>query len=394
MSSADGNDCPYDLYHPSIDSDPFPIYKWLRDHAPVHWSERDRHWILTRYDDVSQAAQDWETFSSTSGNLIDEIPGRAGATLGSTDPPRHDRLRALAQAAFVKKNIEYLEGSILALADAALDRIVAKGRFDFVTEYSSEITINILLKLMGLPAKDPLEIRRKVVLSISTDKSVRGRNTEQIEGFGWLAKFLDTEVTERRKTPSDDLITRLAEAEIDGERLTDREIVMTSATFVMAGIESLSSFMNLVALNLHDHPDARRRIVANPALMLPAIEESLRFNTSAQRFKRTAAREWTRHGRTIKPGDTVLLAYGAANRDERKFPNADVYDIDRKPAGHLGFGGGKHFCLGSQMARFVTDVAMRRFLSRVPEYRLAAPRLDWISSSNFRSPIVLPFEVV
>jgi cytochrome P450 len=394
MPSADGSDCPYDLYHPAIDSDPFPIYAWLRDHAPVHWSERDKHWILTRYDDVSQAAQDWETFSSTSGNLVDEIPGRAGATLGSTDPPRHDRLRALAQAAFMKKNIEHLEGQILELADAALDRIAAKGRFDFVAEYSSEITINILLRLMGLPAKDPLEIRRKVVLSISTDKGARGRNAQQIEAFGWLAKFLDTEVNERRKAPSDDLITRLAEAQIDGERLTDREIVMTSATFVMAGIESLSSFMNLVALNLHDHPEARRRIVASPALLLPAIEESLRFNTSAQRFKRTAAREWTRHGRTIKPGDTVLLAYGSANRDERKFPNADVYDIDRKPTGHLGFGGGKHFCLGSQMARFVTDVAMRRFLSRVPEFRLATGKLEWISSSNFRSPVALPFEIV
>ncbi|CAN0385919.1 unnamed protein product, partial [Phaeothamnion confervicola] len=319
----------YDLYDPAIDSDPFPIYEWLRDNAPAHWSERDRHWILTRYDDVSQAVQDWETFSSTSGNLVDEIPGRAGATLGSTDPPRHDRLRALAQAAFMKKNIEYLEGPILTLADRALDRIAAKGRFDFVTEFSSEITVNILLKLMGLPAQDPIEIRRKVVLSISTAKEARGRNQEQIDAFAWLAKFLDTEVNRRRAAPSDDLITRLAEAEIDGERLSDREIVMTSATFVMAGIESLSSFMTMVALNLHDHPGARSRIVANPALMPAAIEESLRFNTSAQRFKRTAARDSERHGQTIRKGDTVILAFGSANRDPRKFARANVYDIDR-----------------------------------------------------------------
>jgi cytochrome P450 len=385
----------YDLYAPVIDSDPFPIYTWLRDNAPAHWSERDKHWILSRYDDVSQAVQDWETFSSTSGNLVDEIPGRAGATLGSTDPPRHDRLRALAQAAFMKKNIEHLEGPILELADRALDRLVSKGRFDFVAEYSSEITISILLKLMGLPAQNPAEIRRKVILSISTDKSVRGRNQEQIEGFSSLAQFLDTEVNRRRAAPSDDLITRLAEAEIDGERLSDREIVMTSATFVMAGIESLSSFMTMVALNLHDHEDARARIVADPRLMLPAIEESLRFNTSAQRFKRTAARDSERHGKTIRKGDTVILAYGSANRDERKFANPDTYDIDRKPVGHMGFGGGKHFCMGSQMARFVTDVAMRRFLARIPEFRLTTPRseLAWISSSNFRSPVALPFEI-
>jgi cytochrome P450 len=385
----------WDLYHPTIDRDPFPVYAWLQDNAPAHWCERDRHWVLTRYDDVAQAAQDWETFSSTSGNLIDEIPGRAGATLGSTDPPRHDRLRALAQAAFVKRNFEYLEGTILQLADSALDRILAKRRFDFVTEYSSEITVNTLLKLMGLPAQDPIDIRRKVVLSISTDKGARGRNPEQIEAFRWLAQFLDTEVGKRRAAPADDLITRLAEAEIDGERLSDREIVMTSATFVMAGIESLSSFMNMVALNLLDHPLARARIAADPSLTLQAIEESLRFNTSAQRFKRTAARDAERHGQTIRKGETVILAYGAANRDPRKFPSPHVYDIDRRPTGHLGFGGGKHFCLGSQMARFVTDLAIRRFLARVPEYRLTVPRaeLAWISSSNFRSPVELPFEV-
>ena len=387
--------CPYDLYHPSIDRDPFPIYAWLRDNAPAYWSERDRHWILTRYDDVAEAIQNWETFSSTSGNLVDELPGRAGATLGSTDPPRHDRLRALAQAAFTKRNFEYLKPDIEALADQALDRILARRQFEFVNDYSSEITIATLLKLMGLPMQDPRELRRKVVLSISTDKALRGRNEEQIAAFRELADFLEREVTIRRKSPADDLVTRLAEAEIDGERLSDREIVMTSATFVIAGIESLSSFMNLMALNLHDYPEARRRIVADPTLMLAAIEESLRFNTSAQRFKRTAAKECERHGKTIRKGDTVIIAYGSANRDPRKFPNPDVYDIDRKPIGHLGFGGGKHFCLGSQMARFVTDIAMRRFLARVPEFRLTVPRdkLDWISSSNFRSPVTLPFEI-
>ncbi len=386
---------PYDLYAPRIDSDPFPIYAWLRDNAPAYWSDRDRHWILTRYEDVSKAAQDWETYSSTAGNLIDEIPGRAGATLGSTDPPRHDRLRALAQAAFLKKNIEHLATPIEEIADRAIDGILARRTFDFVSQYASEITVTILLRMMGLPAQDPREIRRKVVLSISTDKPARGRNQEQIEAFRWLAQFIEREVGARRQAPADDLITRLAEAEIDGERLGDREIVMTSATFVMAGIESLSSFMNLVALNMHDHPEARRRIVANPSLMLSAVEESLRFNTSAQRFKRTATRDVTLHGETIRKGDTVILAYGAANRDERKFPRPDDYDIDRKPIGHLGFGGGKHFCLGSQMARFVTDVAMRRFLARVPDFRLTVPRdeLAWISSSNFRSPVELPFEV-
>src|SRR4029077_3441782 len=149
----------------------------------------------------------------------------------------------------------------------------------------------------------------------------------------------------RRANPTDDLITHLAEAEIDGDRLTEREVVLTKATFVMAGVESLSSFMSVFALNLHDYPDARRRLVADPALVAPAIEESLRFNTSAQRFKRTATRNVVVHGQTIHAGDKVALAFGSANRDERKFPDPDTFDIERRPLGHLGFGSGKHFCL-------------------------------------------------
>jgi len=159
----------------------------------------------------------------------------------------------------------------------------------------------------------------------------------------------------------------------------------------MAGVESLSSFMSMLALNLHDYPEARRRIVAEPALMAPAIEESLRFNTSAQRFKRVVMRETKLHGQRLEVGDKVVLAFGSGNRDWRKFPDPDVYDIERRPHGHLSFGAGKHFCLGSQMARLVTEVAMKRFLERVPDYHLTTPALAWNSSSNFRSPVALQF---
>ena len=246
---------------------------------------------------------------------------------------------------------------------------------------------------MGLPERDHADIRRKVILAVSTDKAVKGRTAEHIAAFKELSDFLTAEVAARRANPKDDLITHLAEAEIDGDRLSEREIVLTTATFVMAGVESLSSFMSMFALNLHDHPDARRRIVADPALIAPAIEESLRFNTSAQRFKRTVAREIELHGQTLRVGDKVALAFGSGNRDARKFPDPDVYDIDRRPLGHLGFGSGKHFCLGSQMARLVTEVAMKRFLERVPDYHLTADRIAWNSSSNFRSPIALPFAI-
>ena len=383
----------FDLYSPDIDSDPFPQYAILREQYPCYWSESGKLWVLTRYDDIVQAARDWETFSSSEGNLIDELPGRAGGTLGTTDPPRHDRLRALSQAAFTRKTAEQLIAPTLELADRTLDRICERGSFEFVNDYSSQITVGLLFRTMGLPARDHADIRRKVILSVSTDKAVKGRNPEHIAAFKELSDFLTAEVAERRKRPTDDLITHLAEAEIDGDRLSEREIVLTTATFVVAGVESLSSFMSMFALNLHDFPDARRRVVANPALIEPAIEESLRFNTSAQRFKRTVMREAKLHGQTLRVGDKVALAFGSGNRDWRKFPDPDVYDINRRPQGHLGFGSGKHFCLGSQMARLVTQVAMQRFLERVPDYHLTVDKVAWNSSSNFRSPVELPFAV-
>jgi cytochrome P450 len=381
----------FDLYSPAIDADPFPYYAELRAKHPCYWSASAQLWILSRYDDIVEAARDWETFSSSQGNLIDELPGRAGATLGTTDPPRHDRLRALSQAAFLKRNLDRLIAPTLEIADRALDRIVDQNTFEFVNDFSSQITVGLLFRTMGLPDRDHADIRRKVILAVSTDKSVKGRTQEHIAAFQEMADFLTAEVAARRANPTDDLITHLAEAEIDGDRLSDREVVLTTATFVMAGVESLSSFMSVLALNLCDFPEARRRVTADPALTAPAIEESLRFNTSAQRFKRTATRDVSLHGKTIRAGDKVVLAFGSANRDERKFPNPDTFDINRRPLGHLGFGSGKHFCLGAQMARLVTEVAMRRFLSRVPDYHLAADSVAWNSSSNFRSPIALPF---
>jgi cytochrome P450 len=382
---------PFDLYSPAIDADPFPYYAELRGKYPCYWSENAQLWILSRYDDIVDAARDWQTYSSTQGNMIDELPGRAGATLGTTDPPRHDRLRALSQAAFLKRNLDRMVEPTLEIADRALERIVAQGTFEFINDFSSQITVGLLFRSMGLPARDHADIRRKVILAVSTDKSVKGRTPEHIAAFKELSDFLTAEVAVRRANPTDDLITHLAEAEIDGDRLTEREIVLTTATFVMAGVESLSSFMSMFVLNLHDHPDARRRLAADPALIGPAIEESLRFNTSAQRFKRTATRNVQLRGETIEAGDKVVLAFGAGNRDERKFPDPDTFDIARKPQGHLGFGSGKHFCLGAQMARMVTEMAMRRFLERVPDYHLTVDKVAWNSSSNFRSPSALPF---
>jgi cytochrome P450 len=188
----------FDLYAPAIDTDPFPSYAILREQYPCYWSESGKLWILSRYDDIVRAARDWETFSSSQGNMIDELPGRAGATLGTTDPPRHDRLRALSQAAFARKNIEHLAAPTLEIADRALERIRERKSFEFVNDFSSQITVGLIFRTMGLPARDHADIRRKVILAVSTDKAVKGRNPEHIAAFKELSDFLTAEVAARR----------------------------------------------------------------------------------------------------------------------------------------------------------------------------------------------------
>jgi hypothetical protein len=169
-------------------------------------------------------------------------------------------------------------------------------------------------------------------------------------------------------------------------------VLLTTTTLIMAGIESLGGFLSMFGINLADHPEARRRCASDPGLIPQAIDESLRYNTSAQRFRRCLVKDTPRHGQTMKQGDFVCLAYGSANRDERKYPDPDVYDIDRKPVGHFGFGGGVHACLGASIARLASKLVMEEWLSGIPDFRRIDETLQWMPSSTFRSPLRLMLE--
>lgn len=383
----------FDPYSPAVDADPFPFYKTLRDEHPCFWSEEANMWVLSRYDDIVTALNDWETYSSAKGNLMDEMPNRAGNTLGTTDPPRHDRLRNIVQFAFTKKAVEGLVDPVRASANRALDAVQGERSFDFVADFSSKVTVDVLFGLFNLPRENERMVRDKAVLMVQSDPRTRQKGPEHLAAFQWMSEYAKELVELRKREPGDDLITALIQAEVAGEKLADREVQMTITTLIMAGIESLSGFLTMFALNLADHADARRRLVANPALIPDAIEESLRFNTSAQRFRRCLQKDVALHGETMRAGDFVCLAYGAGNRDERRFPKAELYDIDRKPKGHLGFGGGVHACLGTAFARLASRVAFEEFLKRVPEFVRVQDQLPWMPSTTFRSPTRLDLAV-
>lgn len=379
----------FDPYSPAVDADPFPFYKTLRDEHPCFWSSHANMWVLSRYADIVRALNDWQTYSSARGNLMDELPNRAGATLGTTDPPRHDRMRALIHHAFAKRNLNHLIAPIAATANEALDDVADKREFDFVQEVSSKVTVSLLFRMLGLPAADDNTVRDKAVLMVQSDPKTRQKGPEHIAAYEWMTHYAASILADRRCNPGDDLLSQLQQAEIDGERLTDREVLLTTTTLIMAGIESLSGFLTMFALNMADHPEARRKVVAEPARLPDAVEESLRYNTSAQRFRRALTKDVELHGQTMKQGDFVCLAYGSGNRDERQFPNPDVYDIERRPKGHLGFGGGVHACLGASIGRLATRVLFEEMHKRIPEYTRVAQELPWMPSTTFRSPLRL-----
>jgi cytochrome P450 len=383
----------FDPYSPAVDSDPFPLYRTLRDEYPCFWSREANMWVLSRYADLMAALGNWQTYSSARGNLMDELPNRAGATLGTTDPPRHDRLRALIQHAFTKRNLDTLADPIRAMVRALIDNLRGAQQFDFVGDFSSKATAKILFRMLGLPEGDDQTVRERAVLMVQSDAKTRQKGPEHIAAYNWMTDYAAKIIAERRKNPGDDLLSQFFVAEIDGERLAEREVLLTTTTLIMAGVESLGGFTVMFALNLADFAEARRELIANPALIPDAMEESLRYNTSGQRFRRCLTRDVALHGQTMQAGDFVCMAYGSGNRDERQFPNADVYDIRRKPRGHLGFGGGVHACLGAMVARMAVRIIFEEFLQAFPDFSRVQQQLPWMPSTTFRSPMRLDLAI-
>lgn len=259
-------------------------------------------WILSRYLDVAGAGSNWQVFSSAKGNLMTELPNRAGATLGTTDPPRHDRLRGLVQHAFMKRNLEALAEPMREIARDAAEALRGRDQFDFISDFSSKFTVRVLFAALGLPMGDEQTVRDKAVLMVQSDPVTRAKGPEHLAAYAWMQDYASSVIAQRRAEPKNDLISHFSMAEIDGDRLDEREVLLTTTTLIMAGIESLGGFMSMLALNLADFADARRAVVADPALLPDAVEESLRYNTSAQRFKRCLQSDLTLHGVTMKAG--------------------------------------------------------------------------------------------
>lgn len=357
----------YSPFDPAMITDPYPVYRELRDHAPVYWSAEASSWVLSRYDDVSAALGDPATYSSASG--VYPTPPGVDMTelflpmLVMSDPPRHTQLRQIVSKAFTPRRVAALETAVHTIVDDLLGQAPATGTWDFVSGFSGPLPAIVIADLLGVPRADQDRFRTWSTTLIQSNP-IRGEMGVGLEAAAALYDYFSTFLAERRAHPEDDLMTALVHAEVEGQYLSEEELLGFCLLLLVAGHETTTNLLSNGAVLLAAHPESRQQLADDPELVPPAVEELLRYDSPIQGIGRTLTRPIELHGQRMESGQSVLLLFGSANRDDRAFPDAEVFDIGRRPERHLGLGRGIHFCLGAALARMETRIALQALLSR------------------------------
>jgi cytochrome P450 len=362
----------YDPYDAAIVHNPFPVYARLRDEAPVYRNEQLGFYALSRYADVVEAHLDYETFSSAKGVTIE---GDEAATplLIVKDPPEHTLHRRIVAPLFTPRRISALEPFIRQTAADLLDPLAGRDAFEFVHEFAIQLPMHVISELLDIP----VDLRDEIVQLAELVASGLGRDASPEEAVAakGLTVLLVELASQRRRQPGSDLVSLLMTTPVDdgagGTRLPgDAELGTRFLELAFAGHETVAKLISNAIVALKWHPDERARVVADPALLPKAVEEALRWDPPSHYQGRTTTREVTLHGVTIPADRRVLLMTGAALHDPREFPDPERYDLDRPLERHVGFGLGRHMCLGSSLARMETRIALEEFLKRYADWEL------------------------
>jgi cytochrome P450 len=387
-------DVRFDPFDYAFHEDPYPVYRVLREHAPVYWNDELRFWALSRHADVLAGFKNWQHFSNASGISLEmgDLGGDANAVLSilGMDPPRHDRVRALVAKGFTPRRVAELEPKIRALSVRYLDAVRDAGRCDFLADFAGKIPMDVISEMLGVPEADRDMLRGWSDTILHREEGVRGVPKEGIAASGRLLHYFFDVIEQRRRSPGDDLASALIAAEIDGERLSEKDIAAFLYLMIIAGNETTTKLLANAIYWLARHPAARAQVRANPARIPDWIEETLRFDNSTQLMARTLTQDLDVHGHAMRKGDKLLLLIGSANRDERAFERPDVFDLDRDASAHLSFGRGTHFCLGAALARLEARVALEEVQRCIPDYAIDESGLVRVHSTNVRGFAAMP----
>jgi cytochrome P450 len=360
----------YDPFSSSAHENPYPTYRTLRDEHPVYHNEERDLWALSRFSDVQSAARDWKTFSSAAGIELDATSEVFGpGHFIDSDPPRHDELRHVIRREFAPKSLRAREGWIRAKVRELLGPMLESGKGDLAQELAWPLPVAVIASLLGLRQEDQALLEQWSAALSYREPDSNELPQSALDATSAMREYFRDVIDERRRKPEEDLISEIVAAEAEGRMRPEEVLGMCFLVFV-AGTETTGSLISNSLLLLARHPDQRARLAASPADIPAAIEEILRYESPVQVLGRTTTRDVELHGTVVPHGARVLLVYGSANRDERRFDDPDRLDLRRTIPRHLAFGEGLHFCLGAPLARLEAKVALEEVLSRVPEYEV------------------------
>jgi cytochrome P450 len=389
----------YDPYDYATQENPYPAYEALREEHPVYRNEERGFWALSRFEDVRAAVNDHQRFSSAQGILIgQDLMASAGALmpmLVTMDPPRHNELRKLVSRGFTPRRMAAMADSVRAIARTLLDGFLERGACDLVQEYAAPLPAIIIAEMLGVPTEDRAQFRswsdRLIQGNPDDPESIQDLVGAATELYSYFIPMLDA----RRTEPRDDLMSALLAAEVDGQHLSDEELLGFCFLLLVAGNETTTNLISNAAVILHERPDVRRHLAEHPESLDIAVEEFLRLESPVQGLARTLTADVQMHGTTMRAGDKVMLLFASANRDPREFERPEEFIVDRRTDRQLPFGHGIHFCLGASLARLECRIAYEELLARMPAYHLQ-PGARRVHSGPIRGFLQLPitFEAV
>ena len=396
MTGAKAVELYYDPYDFDIDDNPYPVWKRMREEAPLYYNDKYNFYALSRYEDVERELHNWETYRSGRGTTADilfnniEVPP---GILLFEDPPLHDLHRKLLSRVFTPRRMLAVESLVREFCVKELDPLVGAGGFDFIADLGAMMPMRTIGYLLGIPEERQADIRDRNAAFIDVAKGREPGEVSQKIFEGTIAMFAEF-IEWRAEHPADDLMTELLAAEIDepdGTRrpLSRTEVLSYTAMIAGAGNETTARLIGFMAQLLSDHPDQRRELAADPSLIPGAVEETLRYEPPSPVQARYAARDAEHYGRVVPEGSFMLLLNASANRDEHQFPDPDTFDIHRRGS-HLSFGQGLHFCLGSALARLEARVAFEEVLKRWPDWEVDYANAERAHTASVRGWARLP----
>jgi cytochrome P450 len=388
----------YDPYDYEIDANPHPVWKRMRDEAPVYFNERYGFYALSRFDDVLRASLDAATFSSAHTTVLEimgpDVDAMSESMMIFMDPPVHTRYRKLLSRAFTPRHISGLEGRVRELAADFLDEFVGAGGFDYIDDFGARLPVMVISALLGAPREDERQLREwsDAMLHIDPGEMMGDHMVGMRHA---VHDYWQAHIDERRRNPRDDIMSELIAAELeeaDGStrHLSDAELHGFMGLLSGAGNETVARFLGWSITGLDQFPEQRELLVADPGLIPNAVEEILRWEAPSAIQGRWATSDVEFHGTVIPRNSKVALLTGAADRDERMFENPDVIDVRRTIARHVAFGYGIHFCLGAALARLEGRIALEETLKRFPTWTVDLDRCEMVHTSTVRGYAKVP----